>query len=126
MKSGLGQAKDGDLFPIPVDSLRDDLNYLTADHFRPFVGGEFRAVAEDGTLANLRLVDVRDLRRRSRVKSRGEAYSLMFDGNPSDLAPGRFDFDHSSLGRFNLSINPVNLGNLNCEAVINRVAAGVR
>lgn len=120
----LGQTgQGGDFFTLPPDSLADPLNYLVKAHFEPFAGTTFRAARGDGPAVNFRLKTVTDhaLDLNAKRGFRGENFSLLFESTSGrKIARGAYDFDHGSLGRFTLYLEPVGQSGRNCEAVINR------
>lgn len=115
----------GELFPIPPESMSDPLTYLTSGQFEPFVGSVFTGVgAGRGVSFRLRAVNDRSAESGRKGVVTGPDYSLMFETNGRrSLQSGSYVFDHPSLGKFTLLVSPVNLGNAQYEAVINRVNA---
>lgn len=114
------QAVANGLFPIPVESMNDPLNYLQMEHFVPFAGTTFRAVKGD-EVVNLDLLSVDRGPKASRTTraGRGAAFSLLFRSLPG-LSGGIYSFDHATLGRFSMFVSPVGLAGTKYEAVVNR------
>ena len=81
-------------------------------------------IAQGGTKARVRLVDVSDLPRRD-AKVRGEGFSLVFRGNRARaLKQATYVIEHNKLGQFSFLVVPIMRKDKSAnyyEAVINRL-----
>ncbi|HLM00041.1 MAG TPA: hypothetical protein VK400_03235 [Pyrinomonadaceae bacterium] len=113
------------LFMPPPESFADPLNYLTKAHFEPFVD-TFVQVRTGETKIQLRLIEVRDLKREDNEKRsfRGESFSLLFEDSLQARLPQEvYPIEHFALGEFSLLLVPTGIKGNRYEAVINRIAA---
>jgi len=109
----------------PPESFADPLNYLTKAHFEPFVD-TFVQVRTGETKIQLRLIEVRDLKREDNEKRsfRGESFSLLFEDSLQARLPQEvYPIEHFALGEFSLLLVPTGIKGNRYEAVINRIAA---
>jgi hypothetical protein len=93
--------------------------YLRHATYVPLVGSDFRVHVPGKDPLRVKLVEARKLR------SPGEAFSLLFRGRRAGVEGGIYRIDHPRLGAFELFVNPVGRGvkGLDLEAVVNRIAS---
>jgi hypothetical protein len=119
------QLSANDLFPIPPESTTDPLNYLTREHFVPFVDSVMSVQGTSGKAISVRLTEAADLTNSVNEKKGyvGASYSLIFE--PLRKAPMPADtyrFRHETLGDFSLTILPVGQSGRSRQALVNRIA----
>jgi hypothetical protein len=119
---GAGRALAGgdaaDLDGPGIGKPRGGSAYLRRATYAPLVGTEFRVHVPGRDALRVKLVEARKLR------SPGEAFSLLFRGRRAEVEGGIYRIDHPRLGAFELFVNPVGRGvkGLDLEAVVNRIA----
>jgi hypothetical protein len=95
------------------------LEHLTRDSFAPLLNAQFRMV-QGANVISMDLIEVSELR----SSRHNEAFTLVFRG-PSDhfLSQSTYQFDHPSLGVFELFIVPIGQDKhgLYYEALFNRL-----
>jgi Domain of unknown function (DUF6916) len=95
------------------------LEHLTRDSFAPLLNAQFRMV-QGANVFSMDLIEVSELR----SSRHNEAFTLVFRG-PSDrfLSQSTYQFDHPSLGVFELFIVPIGQDKhgLYYEALFNRL-----
>jgi hypothetical protein len=122
----LGYAADGrdsGLFAVSSEKGMDSLNYLSREHFEPFINTAIRIRNENGRTATIWLREAADLKEQINVDRgyTGESYRLSFEApRKANLAQGTYDFDHEKLGQFSLFVAPVGESGIHYEAIINR------
>lgn len=106
----------GGIYGIPTAS--DPLSYYNSETFTSYVGSIFRIWISSRQFIDLKLVDVSQLANPVQGK---EGFSLLFVDSRVNRLPGRlYEVEHAALGKFLLTINGVNRGGNEYEAVINR------
>lgn len=114
-----------DLFPIPPESTGDPLNYLTREHFAPFIGSGMSAEGSSGRSITMRLTEAADLTNSINEKNgyTGTSYSLIFEPlKKANMPADVYRFRHDSLGDFSLTILPVGQSGKARQAIVNRIA----
>jgi hypothetical protein len=117
----------------PFRSRQVPLEEISFLDFATKVNSRFMVLSESRALAELRLAAANPLRAErfavaNSEDGRNEKFSLLFMGGEiTPLLSGIYDFEHESIGRFQMFISPVGqneTGSCRYEAVFNRPIAG--
>ena len=114
-----------DLFPIPPESTTDPLNYLTREHFVPFVDSVMSVRGTSGKAVSVRLTEALDLTNSANEKNGyvGVNYSLVFEPlKKANMPADTYHFEHETLGNFSLTILPVGQSGRSRQAIVNRIS----
>jgi hypothetical protein len=107
----------------PAESAADPLNYLSRQHFEPFINTAFEVSGEGGA-ARLTLIEVNAIERKTN-ESRGysgESFSLIFRGSAANkLEQGTYQVRHGALGEHSLLVVPVGRKGTRYEVIINLI-----
>ncbi len=125
MRTLAQQVSAQDLFPIPPESTTDPLNYLTREHFAPFVDSVMSVRGTSGKAITVRLTEALDLTNSANEKNGyvGVNYSLIFEPlKKANMPADTYRFQHESLGDFSLTIMPVGQSGRSRQAIVNRIA----
>lgn len=124
VQNALGQRRQLPAFEMPQESLSDPLNFLTRQHFEPFVDSTFTVRGMQGKDVRLVLTQVKDLERKSNVERgyQGDSFSLLFQGSGTKtLTQNTYSFRHDALGELTLLAVPVGSTRSLYEVIVNRI-----